>query len=87
MEASGTSSVESVSADYDMYLKDLVSFELGTLQEIADSDMTHIWERVEVYSNITNGKGIFGASSKKNVLWGMTTEYRNMYMKLGEEKF
>lgn len=78
---------ESVSADYDMYLKDLVSFELGTLQEIADSDMTHIWERVEVYSNITNGKGIFGASSKKNVLWGMTTEYRNMYMKLGEEKF
>ncbi len=78
---------ESVSTEYDRYLKDLVSLELGTLQEIDDSDMTHIWERVEVYSNITNGKGIFGASSKKNVLWGITSDYLNTYMELGEEKF
>lgn len=76
---------ESVSTEYDKYLKDLVSFELGALQKIDVSDITHLWERVEVYSNITNGKGIFGASHREKVRWGITESYYNAYLQLGDE--
>ncbi len=78
---------ESVSAEYDKYMKDLVSYNLGTLQNIENSDITHIWERIEVYSNINNGKGIFGASSKEKVLWGMNEYYYEKYLEVGEENF
>lgn len=76
---------ESVSAEYDRYLKDLVSYNLGTLQDIENSDLTHIWERVEVYTNITNGKGVFGASNKKRVLWGISGSYYEAYQLLGDD--
>lgn len=57
---------EAVSDEYDNYLKDLVSFEMG-IGDIDKSDLTHLWQTKKLYTNIENGVGIFGASYRKNV--------------------
>ncbi len=57
---------EVVSEEYDQWLKDVLSFEMG-IGDIPDSDLTHLWQTKTIYTNIMNGTGIFGASFKKKV--------------------
>ena len=55
-----------VNNDYDKYLKSLLQFEMK--QRFDSADITDIWEsKNKVYSNISNGTGIFGAKYVKRV--------------------
>ncbi len=51
----------SVSDEYDHFLKDVLKFDMGRFFDIEGSDIAHLWEYKEVYSNIKNGRGVFGA--------------------------
>ena len=53
-----------VSKEYDLYLKDLLKFDMGQFFDRESSDIAHLWEYKEVYTNIKNGRGIFGAEYK-----------------------
>lgn len=55
-----------VNNDYDKYLKSLLQFEMK--QRFDSADITDIWEsKNKVYSNISNGTGIFGTKYVKRV--------------------
>lgn len=51
---------ESVSEEYDKYLKDIVSFEMG-LEHTEHSDFSSLYDHHSIYTNVQNGVGIFGA--------------------------
>ena len=73
-----------VSAEYDRYMKDILSFELGLDMKDTD-DLTHLYEYREIYSNVENGLGVFGACKRMMYPWA-TPKYI-YYHKLYEEKF
>ena len=54
-----------VSEDYDTYLTDAIRLQL--LQE--SSDMSSLYLRENVYSNIRGGLGIFGAKTERKLVW------------------
>lgn len=60
---------EQVSADYDKYLKSVLSFQYGLDRKAATDELTHLYDYREVYTNITNGTGIFGWSKRRMTLW------------------
>lgn len=60
---------ELVSGEYDKYLKSLLIFELGLDKNISSSDMTHLYDYREIYTNINNGLGVFGACNRKCCYW------------------
>lgn len=53
-------SFDSVSAEYDRYLKEVISYDLK-LDHLPISDFASLYERHEIYTNVQNGTGIFGA--------------------------
>lgn len=55
---------ESVSEDYDRYLKDVVSLELK-LEHEEQNDFTSLYDPNSTYTNVKNAIGIFGASYRK----------------------
>ena len=61
--------VEQVSADYDKYLKDVLSFHYGLDLETEKDELTHLYEYRDIYTNIINGTGIFGWSKRRMHLW------------------
>lgn len=54
-----------VSEEYDKYLRDVFTREMKSLDP--SDDLTDVWEKDEGYSNIINGKGIFGYNYKSVV--------------------
>ena len=54
-----------ISKDYDAYLMDAIRIQL--LQE--SSDLSSIYLRENIYSNITGGLGIFGARAEQKMVW------------------
>lgn len=58
--------VQSVNKDYDRYLLDTYAFEIGYNMK-DKSDLTHLWDYEEVYSNVQNGVGIFAAAYRDTV--------------------
>ena len=67
-----------VSAEYDRYMKDILSFELGLDMKDTD-DLTHLYEYREIYSNVENGLGVFGACKRMISRWA--TPRRVVYYK------
>ncbi len=59
--------VQNISKDYEMYIKDIIAKNLG-LNRKEESDLTHLWERDEIYSNIKNGLGIFAAECRYELM-------------------
>ena len=59
--------VESISVtdDYDRYLRDAIAYQLK--QE--SSDLSSIYQRENIYTNINGGVGIFGAQIKTKLQW------------------
>ena len=66
---------EFVSDELDKYYMDLFLFNKRDF-----SDITLIWDRTEVYTNVKNGKGIFGAMSRCEMLWCISNAYRKNYL-------
>lgn len=54
---------QSVDSCYDRYLRETYAVALG-LNSPESNDLTSLWNYKEVYSNITNGIGIFGCTFK-----------------------
>ena len=67
---------DSVSEELDRYYKSVITFE----QTPPFSDLTELWDRFEVYSNIKGGEGIFGAAYRVKALWGINKDYYNYYV-------
>jgi len=72
-----------VSQEYDRHMKDMLSFELGLDRKDTD-DLTHLYEYREIYSNVKNALGVFGACKRMISPWA-TPKYI-FYHKLYEEK-
>ena len=75
---------DSVSEELDRYYKDVITFE--QMQQQPFTDLTELWDRFEVYSNIKGGEGIFGAAYRVKALWGIYESYYNYYLESGEEQ-
>ncbi len=75
---------DSVSEELDKYYKDVITFE--QMQQQPFTDLTELWDRFEVYSNIKGGEGIFGAAYRVKALWGIYESYYNYYLESGEEQ-
>lgn len=58
--------IQTLSADYDRYLIETYKFYLG-IDKVASDDLTHLWDYSDVYTNIENGTGIFGATYKLKI--------------------
>ena len=69
---------DSVSEELDKYYKDVITFE--QMQQQPFTDLTELWDRFEVYSNIEGGEGIFGAAYRVKALWGINKDYYNYYV-------
>ena len=69
---------DSVSEELDRYYKDVITFE--QMQQQPFTDLTELWDRFEVYSNIEGGEGIFGAAYRVKALWGIDEDYYNYYV-------
>ena len=69
---------DSVSEELDRYYKDVITFE--QMQQQPFTDLTELWDRFEVYSNIEGGEGIFGAAYRVKALWGIYETYYNYYL-------
>ena len=54
-----------VSDEYDRYLKEVTSYEMRH----QEGDLTVLYERENVYSNILGGMGIFGARISYYLPW------------------
>lgn len=57
-----------VSPEYDRHMKDMLSFELGLDMKDTD-DLTHLYEYREIYSNVKNALGVFGACRRMISPW------------------
>ena len=75
---------DSVSEELDKYYKDVITFE--QMQQQPFTDLTELWDRFEVYSNIKGGEGIFGSAYRVKALWGIYESYYNYYLESGEEQ-
>ena len=73
---------DSVSEELDKYYKDVIAFE----QKPPFTDLTELWDRFEVYSNIEGGEGIFGATYRVKKLWGIYESYYNYYLESLKEQ-
>ena len=69
---------DSVSEELDKYYKNVITFE--QMQQQPFTDLTELWDRFEVYSNIEGGEGIFGAAYRVKALWGIYEDYYNYYL-------
>lgn len=56
--------VQCINRDYELYIKDVIAKSLS----LNLSDLTQIWEKDEIYSNIKNGIGIFAAESRGELM-------------------
>ena len=59
--------VRYISKEYELYIKDVIAKSEGINMK-DKSDLTHLWEKDDIYSNITNGLGIFAAESKSELM-------------------
>ena len=59
--------VQNISKDYEMYIKDIIAKSLS-LNRKEESDLTHLWEKDEIYTNVKNGLGIFGAECRYELM-------------------
>ena len=75
---------DSVSEELDRYYKDVITFE--QMQQQPFTDLTELWDRFEVYSNIEGGEGIFGAAYRVKALWGIYESYYNYYLESLKEQ-
>lgn len=55
--------IRSISKEYELYIKDVIAKSIG-LNKKEETDMTHLWEKDDIYTNITNGLGIFAAECR-----------------------
>ncbi len=55
--------VQSTNTDYELYFKDVIAKSLEDL-----SDLTLLWKKDEIYSNIKNGLGIFAAECRYKLM-------------------
>lgn len=55
--------VQNISRDYEMYIKDVLAKSIG-LNRKNESDLTHLWEKDEIYSNVKNALGLFAAECR-----------------------
>ena len=58
-----------VSPEYDRHMKDMLKFELGLDRKFSDDDLTHLYEYREIYSNVKNALGVFGACKRIICRW------------------
>lgn len=77
--------VEQVSADYDKYLKDVLSFHYGLDMKTEQDELTHLYEYRDIYTNIINGTGIFGWSKRRMDLWANYSRISRMITHNGLE--
>ena len=75
---------DSVSEELDKYYKDVITFE--QMQQQPFTDLTELWDRFEVYSNIKGGEGIFGSAYRVKALWGIYESYYNYYLESLKEQ-
>ena len=59
--------VRNVNEDFELYLKSVIAKNIG-LGRKDISDLTHIWEKDEIYSNVKNGLGIFAAECRYELM-------------------
>ena len=59
--------VRNVNEDYEAYLKDVVSKSIS-LDNKDVTDLTHIWDKEETYTNLNNAVGIFAAECKYKLM-------------------
>ena len=57
-----------VSPEYDRHMKDMLKSELG-LDKMSSDDLTHLYEYREIYSNVENALGVFGACKRIICPW------------------
>ena len=55
--------IQTINKDYELYIKDVVAKSIG-LNNKDISDLTHIWEKDDIYSNVNNALGIFAAECR-----------------------
>ena len=73
---------DSVSDDLDKYYKDVLTFE--QMQQQPFTDLTELWDRFEIHSNVNGGTGIFGALYRVKASWGIYDDYYNSYIESQE---
>lgn len=59
--------VRHISAEYESYLKSVIAKNIGLGRKDL-SDLTHIWEKDEIYSNVHNAVGIFAAECRYELM-------------------
>ena len=59
--------VRNVNEDFELYLKSVIAKNIG-LGRKDISDLTHIWEKDEIYSNVHNALGIFAAECRHKLM-------------------
>ena len=69
---------DSVSDDLDKYYKDVLTFE--QMQQQPFTDLTELWDRFNIHSNVKGGTGIFGALYRVKASWGIYDDYYNSYI-------
>ena len=69
---------DSVSDDLDKYYKDVLTFE--QMQQQPFTDLTELWDRFEIHSNVKGGTGIFGALYRVKASWCVDDDYYNSYI-------
>ena len=72
---------DSVSDDLDKYYKDVLTFE--QMQQQPFTDLTELWDRFNIHSNVKGGTGIFGALYRV-ASWGVYEDYYNSYIESQE---
>ena len=60
------------------YYKDVLTFE--QMQQQPFTDLTELWDRFEIHSNVKGGTGIFGSAYRVKALWGIDEDYYNYYV-------
>ena len=59
--------IRNINEDFELYLKSVIAKNIG-LGRKDISDLTHIWEKDEIYSNVKNGLGIFAAECRYELM-------------------
>ena len=59
--------IRNINAEFEYYLKSVIAKNIG-LGRKDISDLTHIWEKDEIYSNVKNGLGIFAAECRYELM-------------------
>lgn len=59
--------VRNINEDFELYLKSVIAKNIG-LGRKDISDLTHIWEKDEIYSNVHNALGIFAAECRHKLM-------------------